>query len=61
MNDPRNRNRTPGAPFPPQQPNDPMAHLTDKVAQKYGAFGARPDDEEADRKVLQDNFLKPTL
>ena len=61
MNDPRNRNRTPGAPFAPQQPNDPMAHLTQQVAQKYGAFGARPDDEEADRKVLQDNFLKPTL
>ena len=56
-----NRNRTPGAPFPPQQPNDPMAHLTQQVAQTYGAFGARPDDEEADRKVLQDNFLKPTL
>ncbi len=62
MNDPRNRNRTPGAPFPPQQPGgDQLAHLTQKVAQKYGAFGARPDDEEQDRKVLQDNFLKPTL
>jgi hypothetical protein len=57
-----NRNRTPGAPFPPPGGgHDQLAHLTQQVAQKYGAFGARPDEEEQDRKVLQDNFLKPTL
>ncbi len=38
-----------------------MSDLQQKVAQKYGAFGARPDDEEIDRKVLADNFFKPTL
>jgi hypothetical protein len=31
------------------------------VQQKYGAFGARPQAEEADRKVLADSFLKPTV
>jgi hypothetical protein len=62
MNDPRNRNnRTPGQSFPPPGGHDQLAHLTQKVAQKYGSFGARPDEEELDRKVLQDNFLKPTL
>ena len=50
-----------GGPLPPHLANqDQLAQLTQKVAQKYGAFGARPDDEEQDRKVLQDNFLKPT-
>ena len=38
-----------------------MSDLQQKVAQKYGAFGARPDDEEIDRKVLADNFFKPTM
>ncbi|MDB5218714.1 MAG: hypothetical protein JWO86_6641 [Myxococcaceae bacterium] len=57
MNHPR-----PGGPLPPHLANqDQLAQLTQKVAQKYGAFGTRPDDEEMDRKVLQDNFLKPTL
>jgi hypothetical protein len=45
--------------LPPHLAN--QSELQQKVAQKYGAFGARPDDEEQDRKVLQDNFLKPTL
>lgn len=59
MNEPRNRNR---GPLPPHLATpDQLAHLTQKVAQKYGAFGTRPDDEEQDRKVLQDNFLKPTI
>ena len=55
-------NRRPGGPLPPH-----LAHLQNqdqlqaKVALKYGAFGARPDEEEQDRKVLQDNFLKPTI
>lgn len=40
---------------------DQLAHLTQNVAQQFGAFGARPNEEEGDRKVLQDNFLKPTL
>ena len=35
--------------------------LQANVAMKYGAFGARPDDEELDRKVFQDNFFKPTV
>jgi hypothetical protein len=57
-----NRPRPGGGPLPPHLANqDQLAQLTQKVAQKYGAFGARPDDEEQDRKVLQDNFLKPTL
>jgi hypothetical protein len=51
-----------GGSLPPHLANqDQLAHLTEKVAQKYGAFGAPPDEEEQDRKVLQDNFLKPTL
>lgn len=28
---------------------------------KYGAFGHRPPEEEIDRRVLSDDFLKPTL
>lgn len=57
-----NRPRPGGGPLPPHLANqDQLAQLTQKVAQKYGAFGARPDDEEQDRKVLADNFLKPTL
>ncbi|MBS2011901.1 MAG: O-antigen ligase family protein [Deltaproteobacteria bacterium] len=35
--------------------------LLEKVAAKYGAFGAGPDDEDRDRKVLLDNFFKPTV
>ncbi|MDB4940920.1 MAG: hypothetical protein JWP97_454 [Labilithrix sp.] len=51
----------------PQRPGALPAHLQNQdalqanVAMKYGAFGARPDDEESDRKALADNFLKPTL
>lgn len=60
MNDPRGGNR--GGPLPPHLANpDQLAQLTQKVAQQFGAFGTRPDEEEMDRKVLQDNFLKPTL
>ncbi|CAN5925648.1 hypothetical protein BH11MYX4_BH11MYX4_08780 [soil metagenome] len=51
-----------GGPLPPHLANqNQLSELQQKVAQKYGAFGARPDDEEIDRKVLADNFLKPTL
>jgi hypothetical protein len=48
---------------PPHLANqDQMQQLAQKVAQKYGAFGARAsDDEEQERRVLQDNFLKPTF
>jgi hypothetical protein len=57
-----NRPRPPGGPLPPHLANpDQLAQLTDKVAQKYGSFGSRPDEEELDRKVLQDNFFKPTV
>ncbi len=57
MNNPR-----PGGPLPPHLANqDQLAQLTQNVAQKYGAFGTRPDEEEQDRKVLQDNFFKPTV
>ncbi|MDB4934157.1 MAG: hypothetical protein JWP87_1129 [Labilithrix sp.] len=51
-----------GGPLPPHLADqERLAQLTEQVAQKYGAFGARPDEEELDRKVLQDNFYKPTL
>jgi len=35
--------------------------LLDNVAAKYGSFGARPPEENVDRRVLADHFLKPTL
>jgi len=35
--------------------------LLDKVAATYGAFGSRPPEAEVDRRVLADNFLKPTV
>jgi hypothetical protein len=51
-----------GGPLPPHLADQQqLAQLTQNVAQKYGAFGTRPDEEEQDRKVLQDNFFKPTL
>ena len=58
-----NHPRPPGGSGPP--PNfghDQLQQLTQKVAQKYGAFGARAEtDGDQDRRVLQDNFLKPTF
>lgn len=36
-------------------------NLLDKVAQKYGAFGARPVEEVTDERVLADDFFKPTV
>lgn len=57
-----NRPRTPGASFPPPpSPNAAQSALLEKVAQKYGAFGARPAEEELDRRVLADDFFKPTV
>jgi len=57
-----NRPRPPGGFVPPHLANqNQLQALQEKVAQKYGAFGAKPDDEENDRKVLQDNFFKPTV
>jgi hypothetical protein len=57
-----NRPRPGGGPLPPHISNqDQLAQLTQKVAQTYGAFGTRPDEEEQDAKVLQDTFYKPTL
>lgn len=53
-----------GRPVPPPHlaNQDQLQQLTAKVAQKYGAFGSRAaDDEEQDRRVLQDDFLKPTF
>jgi hypothetical protein len=38
-----------------------MVELQQKVAQKYGAFGARPEDEVSDRGILKDDFARPTL
>lgn len=35
--------------------------LQQKVAMKYGAFGVRADDEENDKRVLADNWFKPTM
>jgi hypothetical protein len=35
--------------------------LLDQVAATYGAFGSRPPEGEVDRRVLADNFLKPTV
>jgi len=40
-------------------PTRTSSPLTQKVA-RVRPFGARPDDEEQDRKVLQDQLLKPT-
>ena len=53
----------PGSIPPPHLANqEQLNQLTQKVAQKYGSFGTRAaDDEELDRRVLQDNFFKPTL
>lgn len=53
----------PGSIPPPHLANqDQLNQLTQKVAQKYGSFGARATDdaEQRDRTVLQDNFFKPT-
>ena len=62
MNSNRPRPGPPGGSLPPHLANqNQLSELQQKVAQKYGAFGARPDDEELDRKVLQDNFFKPTI
>ena len=53
-----NANRPkPGAPAHLQN----QQALLDKVAAKYGAFGAAPEDDDRDRKVLLDNFFKPTV
>jgi len=57
-----NRPRTPGGPLPPHLANpNQLQALQEKVAAKYGAFGSRPNEEEIDRKVLADNFFKPTV
>jgi len=54
--------KPPGGPLPPHLANPGELHaLQAKVAQKYGAFGARPDEEELDRRVLADSFAKPTM
>lgn len=51
-----------GGSLPPHLANqNQLSELQQKVAQKYGAFGAPPEDEHDDRRVLGDNFLKPTL
>lgn len=49
----------PGGVPPPHLQNQQA--LLEKVAQKYGAFGAAPEDDDRDRKVLLDNFFKPTV
>jgi hypothetical protein len=57
-------NRPPpgGGPLPPHLAHpEQLSRLTENVAQKYGAFGARPDDEGQDLRVLEDDFQKPTL
>lgn len=55
-------------PVPNATPPVPRAAATadtailEKVAQKYGSFGARPsDDVEVERRALSDNFLKPAV
>lgn len=48
--------------LPPQMAGSgQMQVLQERVNQKYGAFGSAPDHDEADRRVLADSFLKPTL
>jgi hypothetical protein len=35
--------------------------IAERVNMRYGAFGARPPEEEADERVLADDFFKPTI
>lgn len=49
---------------PPQQRQPSMPAIdviAERVNMKYGAFGARPLEEEADERVLADDFFKPTV
>lgn len=57
-----NRPRTPGGPLPPHLATPSQLQLLqERVQQKYGAFGAKPPEEEADRRVLADSFFKPAV
>ncbi len=57
MNPPRPR----GGPLPAHLANErQLAELQRKVADTYGAFGARPEDDEA-RKTAADRFFRPTI
>lgn len=56
-----NRPPTPGALPPHLTSESQLAMLQQRVQQTFGAFGARPPEEESDRRVLADNFFKPTL
>jgi hypothetical protein len=53
----------PGPDKPPSHLASPsqLQLLQERVQQQYGAFGSRPEDEESDRRVFADNWLKPTL
>jgi hypothetical protein len=35
--------------------------MQERVEMKYGSFGARPPEDEEDRRVLADDFFRPTL
>src|SRR5690606_17342836 len=52
----------PGGQLPPHlaTPSE-MEVLQERVQQQYGAFGARPEDEEIDRRVFADSWFKPTV
>lgn len=50
-----------GGGLPPHLANlERLSELQRNVAEKYGAFGTRPEDDKA-RKALSDTFVKPTI
>ena len=52
----------PGGSLPPHLASpSQLQMLQERVQMKYGSFGARPPEEEADARVLADNFFKRTL
>ncbi|HEY8075720.1 MAG TPA: O-antigen ligase family protein [Labilithrix sp.] len=48
-------------PFPKIQTPRDIEMLAQRVGMKYGAFGSRPPEEEADERVLADSFFRPTV
>lgn len=54
-------NNRPGAPPPHLANPSQLQLLQERVQQKYGAFGARAAGEDTERRILADDFLRPTL